>query len=163
NIYSSLVAAFAVSKRFGHMRLGKDRAEFEGSPGSVCGLRKVDQSAGVAHLDVYFGDQTAEDARALFRDFVNEHLREHGVEMVERLNMQCLKCARPLDEHALRERLALGEGTVICQLCEHRNQIALPPHGDAPSEERENRTRALRGEIAEGKRQAVDRARALIP
>jgi len=162
NIYSSLVTAFALAKRFGIMRLGKNRAEFEGEPGAVCGLRKEDQGPGVAHLDVYFCDQVPTDTRDLFLDFVHDHLWEHGVEMVERIELRCSGCGHVFDEVVLRARLAKGEDTVLCPINEHRNRIALAPRSSVPSAEQEQRIVALRGEIAQQKREAVERAQKTI-
>ena len=66
NIYSSLVAKLAISKGFGRMRLWVDRAEFKLTDRGVCGLRKVERHSGLAHLDVFFDQETFEDTRNLF-------------------------------------------------------------------------------------------------
>jgi small GTP-binding protein len=79
NIYSSLVAAAALSQRFGRMRLWEDRAEFEEADTGGVGLRRVDRSEGLMRLEVYFDERTGEESRGLFVRFVEGHLRRHGV------------------------------------------------------------------------------------
>jgi small GTP-binding protein len=79
NIYSSLVAALALSQRFGRMRLWEDRAEFEEAGRGVAGLHRVDRPEGATRLNLYFDDKTAEETRRLFTHVVKQHLRRHGI------------------------------------------------------------------------------------
>jgi small GTP-binding protein len=81
NIYSSLVVAVALSKRFGRMRLWEDRAEFEEAGRGLAGLHRVDRPEGATRLAVYFDDKTPEETRNLFKLFVEDHLRRHGVSL----------------------------------------------------------------------------------
>jgi small GTP-binding protein len=81
NIYSSLVAAVALSQRFGRMRLWEDRAEFEEAGKGVAGLHRLDRPEGAMRLEVYFDDRASEETRDLFTRFVAEHLRRQGVRL----------------------------------------------------------------------------------
>ncbi|HLL06699.1 MAG TPA: metallophosphoesterase [Myxococcaceae bacterium] len=81
NIYSSLVAAVALSQRFGRMRLWADRAEFEEAGRGVAGLHRVERSEGATRLEVYFDDRLSEETRGLFARFVDEQLLRQGVRL----------------------------------------------------------------------------------
>ena len=89
NIYASLVAWLVLARDFGKVRLAGDRAEFEVKDSGLCGLRKVSRAGGFAHVDVYFEDSTPEVLRKLFIGFVEDHLRQYGVEIREHIAVTC--------------------------------------------------------------------------
>lgn len=78
NIYSSLIAALALSRRFGQMRLWEDRAEFEDIGRGVCGLHRLDRAGGTTRLDLYFSGETSRETASLFKRLVEDHLRRQG-------------------------------------------------------------------------------------
>ena len=123
NIYASLVARLSLSLQFGRYRLWKDRAEWELPTGGACGLRKVSYISGVGHLDVYFADNLSGSQRELFLVFVEDHLREEGVEITETLQVTCI-CGGRFQEEAVRGRLAAGKSDIICPVCERRRPIS---------------------------------------
>jgi hypothetical protein len=116
NIYASLIAWLVLARDFGRVRLWADRAEFEVGDKGHCGLRKVSRPGGFAHLDVYFQAETADDQRKLFIDFVEQHLRERGVEITERIMAPCPK-GFIFDEETLHMQLAEGSRDVLCPRC----------------------------------------------
>lgn len=121
NIYAALVARLALSTRFGPVRMWADRAEFEETGRGMYGLRKVGGRRGVAHLDLYFSDEAAEDGRNLFVGFVEEHLRAYGIGVLETLS----PCPREyaFDQGLLRERLLAGKEEVLCPRCDAPHQL----------------------------------------
>jgi len=162
NIYSSLVAAVALSGHFGKMRLWDDRAEFEAAGEAMCGVHKVDRQGGVAHLDVYFGPATTDDTQKLFLSFVQEHLAEHGVELVEKLQLSC-RCGWAFDEVLLRQLLAASLNQTFCPKCGTPNAIT-PGAEAARSRDTDltRRTLLLRQDVAKERKNVVERAKALI-
>jgi hypothetical protein len=94
NIYSSLVVSAYRSDRFGRVRMWRDYAEYETPGGGVCAVRKIERKRGLAHLDLLFSPNTAEDTRRLFTVFVEDHLKKEGVNVKEVLGMVCGKCKR---------------------------------------------------------------------
>lgn len=123
NIYSSLVVQLALSERFGRVRLWDDKAEYEIAGKGLCGLRKVGHRSGLAHLDLFFSNQTPEETRGLFTVFVEEHLRKEGVRITEVLEVTC-SCGYRFQETSLRKRFAEGRTNIICPECETRTRIS---------------------------------------
>jgi GTPase SAR1 family protein len=123
NIYASLITSLAISRRFGPVRLWENRAEFGRAGEDVSGVRRVKQeghgSRGHARLEVYFDTTTPASTREVFVNFIEEHLRARGVELLERLSLTCV-CGRSIAEENVRERLKLGHTDILCQVCEHR-------------------------------------------
>ena len=116
NIYASLVARLAVSGKFGPVRLWSRYAEFGESSGGTFGVRRAD-STGRGHLDLYF-DAASLELRALFRDFVNDHLTSEGVSVLSGLAFACRECGNAISEADIRFRLDAGKDQISCQRCE---------------------------------------------
>ena len=123
NIYSSLVVHLALSEQFGRVRLWEGEAEFEQAGQGICGLRKIGNRRGVAHMDLLFGPDTSAAVRDLFTVFVEDHLRKEGVSITEVLASTCVSCQYRFEEPLLRDRLADGYTDVLCPRCETRNRI----------------------------------------
>nr|WP_141620998.1 metallophosphoesterase [Myxococcus sp. AB036A] len=159
NMYASLIASLALSRRFGAMRLWKDRAEFGQAGKDSSGVRRVQsqgQSArGIAQLDVYFDEGTPESTRELFVNFIEEHLSDQGVTLLERLAITC-SCGIVFAEDVVRRRLAEGKQDIGCPSCDSRTQITL---GAQQSRERnpdlKKDVQALRTVIREMRSQVV--------
>ncbi len=159
NIYASLITSLAISQRFGTMRLWEDRAEFGHAGGDTSGVRRVQSrgqgARGYAQLDVYFDSGTPTATRDLFVNFVEEHLRERGVELLERLTITCA-CGVVFAEEVVRKRLAAGLPDIICSSCEVRTPLTL---GAQQSRERNpelvKQVQGLRTIIQEQRHQSV--------
>ncbi|UQA55667.1 metallophosphoesterase [Polyangium aurulentum] len=159
NIYASLVTSLAMSRHFGPMRLWEDRAEFSRPGGGTVGARRSQRgepgARGVARLDVYFAEGTPEPTRELFVGFVEEHLREHGVEILESLAMTCA-CGFEMPEKAVRGRIEKGLADIACPMCEARHPL---PFGAAEARERSpdlaRRVRAMKTTIEDQRRRTV--------
>jgi hypothetical protein len=128
NIYASLVTSLAISRRFGPVRLWENRAEFGRAGGDASGVRRVRQGSqgarGYARLDVYFDTGTPAATRELFVNFIEEHLREQGVELLERLAITC-KCGTVFPEETVGKRLQAGHVDIGCPDCDHRTPLTL--------------------------------------
>jgi small GTP-binding protein len=138
NIYASLVAKLSLSNQFGRYRLWENRAEWEIGDQGICGLRKVSYQSGVGHIDVYFSEQVDARRHELFLVFVEDHLREHGVEIAETIQIICV-CGNQFQDEAVRARLTIGRLDIICPVCEVRNRIsegALKIRSSNPSVEK---------------------------
>jgi GTPase SAR1 family protein/3',5'-cyclic AMP phosphodiesterase CpdA len=128
NIYASLITSLALSRRFGSMRLWQDRAEFGRAGEDSSGVRQVKEgnqaARGYARLDVYFDPGTPSATRELFVSFIEEHLSERGVELVERLAVTCV-CGRGFAEDIVRDRLNLGRTDIRCPVCEQVTPLTV--------------------------------------
>ncbi len=158
NIYASLVAWFVLARNFGRVRLWPDRAEFELADGGLCGLRKVGRPGGFAHVDIYFEAETPQKQRELFISFVEEHLRQHDIDIREHVAVTC-SCGHQFDEETLRKRIARGDKDVVCSVCEARHNLA---DGAAEARRRNpelaQKTWALKTEIEKRRQKSTERA-----
>lgn len=142
NIYSALVVTLALSERFGRVRLWADGAEYEQSGQGICGMRKVANRHGIAHVDLYFNAATPDTVRNLFTVFIEDHLRKEGVTITEGLQLSCSACGYRFEQSLLGEHLAAGLHEIICHrpLCKTANIItpkAADVRGSTPEVERE--------------------------
>ena len=159
NIYASLITSLALSRHFGAMRLGKDRAEFGRAGESSSGVRRVKEGSkavrGQARLDVYFDGTTQQGTRELFINLIEQHLHEHGVTLMERLSITCA-CGQVFPEDTVRKRLSAGHPDIGCPHCDHRTPLTL---GAQQARERDpglvKRLHALRTDIQEHRSQNI--------
>jgi small GTP-binding protein len=128
NIYASLITSLAISQRFGPLRLWDDRAEFGRAGTTSSGVRRVRRGRQAAHgyarLELYFDSETPEPTRELFVSFVEQHLSQHGVELLERLTITCA-CGRTFAEDIVRERIEAGKADICCPACDLRTPLTL--------------------------------------
>jgi hypothetical protein len=159
NIYASLVAWLVLARDFGRVRLWADRAEFEVEDGGLCGLQKVGRPGGFAHLDVYFESTTPTRKQDLFISFIEEHLRQSGVEIKEHVALTCGVCAHKFEEEMLRQRIARGQREVQCPVCDTRHNLT---EGAAEARERDARiarqTWALKTKIEKRRQKTTEGA-----
>lgn len=123
NIYASLVAKLMVSEAFGEGRLWADSVEFDQPDKGVCGIRQRKRKGGLAHVDLFFAEDTATKRRELFTTFVDEHLRANGVSIQEHQAIQCRKCEYEVSEDIVQQRLALDHDDVLCPICGTETRI----------------------------------------
>ncbi|UQA57567.1 metallophosphoesterase [Polyangium aurulentum] len=126
NIYASVVAALAMSRHFGPVRLYGGRADF-GRPGEgFSELRKVVgppvRGRGIAQLEIRFDPVTPEGTRQLFVSFIEDHLRETGVRFLEKLGVTCT-CGHVFAEDVVRQRLFAGQSDIGCPACDARTAL----------------------------------------
>lgn len=130
-IYASLVSKLMVSEEFGEGRLNSECVEFERGRQGVCGIRQIKRKGGLAHLDLYFSENTETKRRDLFTSFVDQHLQANGVDIREHEAMKC-KCGFELTEDDIQKIIKRGKKTVNCPVCE-----TLSPIGQSTNRIRE--------------------------
>jgi small GTP-binding protein len=159
NIYASLVTSLAISQRFGPPRLWKNRAEFGRAGEDASGVRRVQQhgqgAKGQARLDVYFAVHTPQSTRDLFVSFIEDHLHEQGVDLVEKLDVTCV-CGQVFPEAVVQARIDAKKQDIICPVCEHRTPLTLgAQQALARNPELVGQLRALRTRIREQRSQSI--------
>jgi small GTP-binding protein len=123
NIYAGLVSRLMVSGEFGEGRLKAGRVEFDRPGRGMCSIRQAKYKGGFAHLDLIFSDDAHSDRRDLFTRFVEEHLRQNGVDIHEHQAIKC-RCGKVIDEVDVQANIAVGEKDVICPRCRTKTMIA---------------------------------------
>ena len=123
-LYAQLAARAAITCRFGRVRLSAGRAEFgQREAGGLCGVQYQARGQGRGHIDIYFCPETPGDIRRLFRAFVEDFLKEHGVDVREVIELRCQECGRLIAENDVREFIESGETTITCAKG-HENSVS---------------------------------------
>ncbi len=163
NIYASLVAYLVISAEFGEGRLWPNRVEFDEPGKGICGIRQIKRTGGLAHIDLFFAEETEQDRRNLFIRFVEDHLRRHGVEIKEHQAIKCRVCSYEIGEDVVQENMARGEKDVICPKC---RTLTLISEGVATIRERDSESDqkiyALRKEVEKRTAQAAEKAKQAV-
>ncbi len=159
SVYASLVARLVTSQEFGEGRLWPGRFEFDEPSRGVCGVQHIKYPGGLAHIDVFFAEDTDPERRGLFTRFVEGHLRQYGVEVREHQAIKCRGCGRDVSEDVVHANMEAGRPDVVCQWCRTQTLIS---EGVAKIRERDPRSDqkiyALRMEIE--KRTALEAEKA---
>jgi len=118
NIYASLVAKLAVSGTFGPVRLWARYAEFGSETDGTFGIRRADKSKGQGHLDLFLSGPIEAGRQRLFRDLVDDHLKNQGVKILSGLAFSCRVCSFEFSEELLTRRLSESKTEVTCPQCD---------------------------------------------
>jgi len=118
-IYSSLVVTLAMSGNFGQVRLGDGWSEFGRADLGTCGISRADKGNGYGHLDIYFSEDVELALRRSFVSYLDNHLRQQGVDVQDHLALTC-ECGHAFAEDDLRRRLAGGATDIGCVRCDRR-------------------------------------------
>ncbi|NTX33487.1 metallophosphoesterase [Myxococcus sp. CA033] len=166
NIYASLVTSLAMSRGFGQMRLWEDRAEFSWAGTGMVGVRCVQRgpqgTRGFARVDLYFDSETSRDKRELFASFVETHLAEHGVELVEGISITC-KCGWVFEEEVVLARIEAGQADVGCQVCDCRTPLMQGVRASQTmNPELVTKTRVLRTRVQEQRSQSITETKVIM-
>ncbi|MFO1359505.1 metallophosphoesterase [Plasticicumulans sp.] len=114
-LYAQLTARAAMSARFGRVRLSAGRAEFgQRESGGLCGVQYQARGQGRGHIDIYFCPETPVTTRQLFRAFVEDFLKEHGVDVREVVELRCQECPHVFAEADVRGRIESGKASIFC-------------------------------------------------
>lgn len=163
NIYASLVAWLVISSEFGPQRLWANRVEFDEPSQGICGIRQIKRKSGLAHIDLFFAEETKQERRNFFIRFVEDHLRRHGVEVREHQAIKCRGCSYEISEEIVQENIARDQTDVICPKCRTFTFISegvemIREH----DQESDHRIFALRTEIEKRTKENVQKAKQAI-
>lgn len=131
NIYAKLVARLAVSEAFGKPRLWANRIELEDGSGHIYGITRIERRAGFARLELGFR-KVDRHGRALFTDFVEDHLQQEGVEIKWYAAMPCSHCGKLVGVEVVQRHVAMGNRRVMCVNCQNwtvidQNSLRITP------------------------------------
>ena len=156
NIYASLVARLAVSGKFGPVRLWARYAEWGSEAEGTFGIRRADRSKGRGHLDLFFSGEIEADQGRLFRDFVDDHLENHGVKILSGLAFSCRQCSFEFSEDLLAGGSQIGKTEVSCPRCDEKYSLFAAAR---PTPESERQLSALKTDIDVRTRESARRWR----
>jgi len=121
-VWTTLVVRLWYSQEFKHKELWRNAAEFQSSRGQLLGL-KIDnqQGEGRATISLFFDLKAPDELKAIFIEYVHQHLARFADSVTRDRRYLCPKCERPVsDLDAIRRRLAAGKDFITCQECDER-------------------------------------------
>ncbi len=124
-VWTTLVVRLWYSQEFEHRELWRNAAEFQSNRGHLLGL-KIDnvQGEGQATISLFFDLKTPDELKVIFIEYVHRHLAKYATDVTRDRRYVCGKCGRPFrDLELIRELLADGEETIVCQKC--RTEVEL--------------------------------------
>ena len=121
-IYATVVVRLSRSSVFAKKELWKNVAIYTAKVGGDCGiaLRELDEGAG--ELTLFFQEETSEETRFQFEDFVHVHLKRRAIpnSVQRRRIFVCSKCNTPITELAASRRRERGLDWIACNVCDQR-------------------------------------------
>ncbi|APZ96748.1 TIR domain-containing protein [Fuerstiella marisgermanici] len=119
SIYTTLVVRLWYSREFDNQELWKDAAEFRTHDGGLAGFLMNRLGDGAATLCVFFDDNVTEQQKAIFLEFIHQHLKKYSSDLQRDRRYVCLECGEPVaNAKAVRIRLAKGLDQIGCQFCD---------------------------------------------
>jgi WD40 repeat protein len=128
-IYTTLVVRLWYSREFQQRELWRNAAEFETSKKHTLGLMIEKTGEGEATISVFFDAAVPDELKVIFIEYVHRHLAKYAQDVHRDRRYVCTKtdCGRPFKDYDLiRELLAEGTKTIICQKC--RTEVELIDH-----------------------------------
>lgn len=123
-VYTTLVVRLHYTNDFEKVELWKDAADFKSLSGKRVGLQMTKKGDERAELKVYFESNVGVDIQVSFIKYIHEHLQKRAKDVTRVRSYVCPYCDTPLENRkAIRKRLEMGKGDIICGVCEERVQL----------------------------------------
>lgn len=123
-IYASLVVRLSYTEHFMLEDQWRYAVEFSRG-GQRLGFNMHQLIEGTGEIEVYFSPGVSALDRVLFVRFITDHLRSRGIDIVERIRLDCPRCGKEVkNRDAIESRLHLGKSDIPCQYC--GSEVAIP-------------------------------------
>ena len=124
-IWTTLVVRLWYSHEFKHKELWRNAAEFVSPKKDSLGLKLTHkQGEGEATISLYFDKDVSDELKAVFIEYVHQHLARYACNVSRDRRYICNECGRPFkDLELIQELLADGQKTIVCQKC--RTEVDL--------------------------------------
>lgn len=123
NLYSSLVVLLGYTNMFTRTHHWQNQAQYELGSGQICGFRQVAEHAGEIELVLYYGTNTPEYVRSLFKGLFEKFLSERDVEVEQYPSLSCRRCGDRPERSVVRKQVERRSKFLFCNNCGER--IAL--------------------------------------
>jgi small GTP-binding protein len=131
-IYATLVVRLAHSGMFRAPKMWRNSVVFKAHLGHEfigrCAIRMEQDREGAAMLHLLFDSSTSPATRALFEEFVRQHIEDRAVvgSTLRRPIFACSKCGEKLSESQVAKRLERGFDFATCPVCDSPIQLVEP-------------------------------------
>lgn len=116
-VYPALVVLLGYTNQFSRTNQWQDQAQYAFGDNEVCGFRQITEHEGETELVLYFGSETPQDARILFRAMFERFLRGRDVKISSYAPIWCAECGRQQERVAVMNLIADGESQAFCNKC----------------------------------------------
>jgi small GTP-binding protein len=119
-IFTTLVVRLWYTRGFQEKEIWQNAAEFRTLTGAKIGFVQERMGEGTARISVFADADAALDQKAVFLEYVHQHLRRNAVDLVRERRYVCA-CGKPVrDMEAVLARLEAGRHFIICAYCDAR-------------------------------------------
>ena len=137
NLYAALVVLLGYTNTFTRTNQWQNQAEYELKPKELCGFQQVVSHEGRIDYVIYYGKQTSDRARRLFRGLFESFLHGRNIKIQKFDVVSCPDCSLRQDRGALIKQYSRGATVIHCANCGYC--IRLPGYTEIDGEEWEER------------------------
>lgn len=125
NIYATLAVRLSRSEQFRKKDLWKNAITYTARVGGTCGIYLDDTSEGRADLALFYDDETSEETRFHFEQYVETHLQRWAIpgSIQHRRVMVCPYCETLMPHNIVQKRLRVGLDWMNCSCCDNRIEL----------------------------------------
>jgi WD40 repeat protein len=126
NVYASLVVLLGYTNTFIRTHQWQNQAQYIMGEEEVCGFQQIDHHNGELEFILYYGQNTPEPVRLLFRGLFERFLSRHHLEINRYQPATCLKCGESLARTVVMSQLGKGKTFTFCYVCGEKVSLADP-------------------------------------
>lgn len=117
NVYASLVVLLGYTNIFTRTHQWRNQAQYETGEGEICGFQQTDSHNGEIELVLYFGEQTPDPVRLMFRGMFERFLIRRALDISRYQPVTCISCGSQLARNVVMSQLANGKKFSFCHEC----------------------------------------------
>ena len=126
NIYASLVVLLGYTNTFIRTHQWQNQAQYEMGEGEICGFQQSGYGDGSIELVLYYGKDTPEPVRLMFRGLFERFLSRHELDISRYQPVNCGKCGSPLARNVVMDQLSKGKDFSFCHECGEKVSLPSP-------------------------------------
>ena len=124
NVYASLVVLLGYTNTFTRTHQWQNQAQYELAEGEICGFKQTIYGEGEIELVLYYGLNTPEAVRLMFRGLFERFLSRKELEIKRYQPVRCKKCEALLARNVVLSQLGKGKDFSFCYECGEK--VSLP-------------------------------------
>jgi GTPase SAR1 family protein len=117
NVYASLVVLLGYTNTFIRTNQWQNQAQYKLGEGEICGFRQVECGPGEIELVLYYGQDTPEHVRFLFRGLLERFLSRRRVDISRYEPAVCPKCGEGIARNVVMMQREKSRDFTFCHTC----------------------------------------------
>ena len=123
NVYPALVVLLGYTNTFTRTNNWQHQAQYEMSPGELCGFRQIQEREGQLELGLYFGATCPPYTQTLFQGLFERFLRRRDITVVKYPPVSCDECGYRQQRSEVVKRIHSNKAFLHCGECGHRIEL----------------------------------------